>query len=138
MATTAEIISETLPANVAEDSLSFLPTLLGQTDKPSRETLVSHSINGSFAIREGEWKLCLCPGSGGWSAPRPGQKDTDLPPVQLFNLRDDIGEKTNLHDQHPEIVNRLTKLLEKYVADGRSTPGDPQKNAVTVQIRKGR
>ena len=34
-----------------------------------------------------------------------------------------------MQDKHPEIVARLTKLLEKYVADGRSTPGAPQKNA---------
>ena len=137
MATTADIVGSKLPENAAEDSISFLPTLLGQTDKPSRGTLVSHSINGSFAIRDGMWKLCLCPGSGGWSTPRPGQKGADLPPVQLFNLRDDIGEKTNLHDQHPEVVERLTALLNKQVTDGRSTPGAPQKNAVEVQIRKG-
>ena len=137
MATTADIVGSKLPENAAEDSISFLPTLLGQSDKPSRDTLVSHSINGSFAIRDGMWKLCLCPGSGGWSAPRPGQKNADLPPVQLFNFRDDIGERTNLHNTHPEITERLTALLNKYVADGRSTPGAPQKNAVEVQIRKG-
>ena len=137
MATAADIVGSKLPENAAEDSISFLPTLLGQGDTPSRTTLVSHSINGSFAIRDGLWKLCLCPGSGGWSAPRPGQKAADLPPVQLFNLRDDIGEKTNLHDQHPEVVERLTVLLNKYVADGRSTSGAPQKNAVEVQVRKG-
>ena len=97
-----------------------------------------HSVNGSFAIREGKWKLCLCPGSGGWSAPRPGKDDaTKLPPVQLFDLDDDIGEKTNLQDKHPEVVERLTKLLEKYVADGRSTPGKPQKNTVAVDVWKG-
>ena len=43
----------------------------------------------------------------------------------------DIGERKNLQAEHPEIVARLTKLLEKYVADGRSTPGAPQKNDVT-------
>lgn len=137
-ATAAEIVGAKLPDNAAEDSISFLPTLLGQTSKPARTTLVSHSINGSFAIREGSWKLCLCPGSGGWSAPRPGMKDADLPPNQLFDLSTDIGEKTNLQDKHPETVARLTKLLEKYIADGRSTPGEPQQNAVAVKIRKER
>ena len=136
LATAADIADAKLPANAGEDSVSFLPTLLGQAGKSARETLVSHSINGSFAIREGSWKLCLCPGSGGWSAPRPGQKDADLPAVQLFNMRDDIGEQTNLQDSQPETVARLTKLLEKYVAEGRSTPGETQKNAVSVRIRK--
>ena len=35
-----------------------------------------------------------------------------------------------------EIEERLTKLLEKYVADGRSTPGAPQQNAGPVTIRR--
>ena len=48
----------------------------------------------------------------------------------------DIGEQINVQDQHPEVVARLTKLLEKYVADGRSTPGTPQQNAVPVQLVK--
>jgi arylsulfatase A len=33
-------------------------------------------------------------------------------------------------------VARLTKLLEKYVADGRSTPGAKQQNDVQVKIHK--
>ena len=36
---------------------------------------------------------------------------------------------------HPEIVARLTGLLEKYVADGRSTPGKPQANTGAVEFR---
>jgi hypothetical protein len=102
-----------------------------------REAIVVHSVNGSFAVREGKWKLCVCPGSGGWSVPRPGRDDASkLPPVQVFDLSADVGEKTNLQDRHPEVVARLTKLLEKYVADGRSTPGEPQKNTTPVDIWK--
>ena len=86
---------------------------------------------------QGPWKLELCPGSGGWSAPRPGSPaERGLPPVQLYNLQTDIGETTNVQDQHPEIVQRLTHLLEKYVADGRSTPGPQQPNTTPVEIRK--
>jgi hypothetical protein len=48
----------------------------------------------------------------------------------------DISEQTNLHAQHPQVIARLTKLLEKYVADGRSTPGRPQKNTVIPDIWK--
>jgi len=136
-ATLAEIVGTKLPDTAAEDSVSFLPTLIDQTAKSGRTTLVSHSINGSFAIRDGSWKLCLCPGSGGWSKPLPGAKDAaNLPPNQLYDLSVDIGEQTNLQDRHPETIMRLTKLLEKYVANGRSTPGEPQQNAVAVKIRK--
>ena len=104
--------------------MSLLPALRGDDRGPLREALVHHSINGSFAIRQGDWKLALCADSGGWSAPRPGTKEAEgLPPVQLYNLADDPAERRNIQDQHPEIVARLTALLEKYVADGRSTPG---------------
>jgi len=99
---------------------------------------VHHSINGSFAIREANWKLELCPGSGGWSAPRPNEDTSHLPAIQLYDLASDIGEETNLQDKHPEVVARLTKLLEKYVAEGRSTPGAPQQNPAPVEIWKSR
>lgn len=137
MATCAELLGAKLPENAGEDSISMLPALLGKTDAPSRQTLVHHSINGSFAIRDKSWKLLLCPDSGGWSAPKPGSAEAkSLPAVQLFDLRQDLGETTNVQDAHPEVVTRLTKLLEQYVADGRSTPGPPQPNTGEVQIKR--
>ena len=137
MATAADIAGAKLPDTAAEDSVSFLPALLGTAKASLREAVVHHSINGSFAIRQGNWKLELCRDSGGWSDPRPGTpKAAALPPVQLFDLDKDIGEQINVQDKHPEVVARLTKLLEKYIADGRSTPGTPQQNAVPVQLVK--
>jgi hypothetical protein len=59
-----------------------------------------------------------------------------LPPIQLYDLTRDIGEKENVADKNPEVVRRLTALLEKYVADGRSTPGSPQKNTGKVEIHR--
>jgi arylsulfatase A len=136
MATAAEIVGAKLPAGAAEDSVSLLPVLLG-TDGPRRTALVSHSINGSFAIREGNWKLCVCAGSGGWSVPKPGTpEEKDLPADQLYDLAADRAEQKNVAAEHPEIVKRLSGLLDKYIADGRSTPGEAQKNAVEIRVRK--
>jgi arylsulfatase A-like enzyme len=135
LATCAVVLDTQLPDSAGEDSVSFLPALLGQANSSPREALVHHSINGSFAIRQGKWKLCLCPDSGGWSAPRPGQAPAGTPPVQLYDLSTDIGEQSNLAEKHPETVQRLTELLEKYVGNGRSTPGPPQENTTSVQIR---
>ncbi|MEQ1851240.1 MAG: arylsulfatase [Chthoniobacteraceae bacterium] len=136
MATVAEITGVQLPASAAEDSISFLPILLGK-DGPRRTTLVSHSINGSFAIRDGNWKLCLCAGSGGWSAPRPGSPaEKDLPADQLYDLAADRAEQKNLAAANPDVVKRLAALLDKSIADGRSTPGDAQSNAVEIKVRK--
>jgi arylsulfatase A-like enzyme len=134
-ATSAAILDRKLPDHVAEDSVSILPALDGSATKPLRGAVVHHSINGSFSIRQGSWKLILCPGSGGWSTPLPGDPSTlKLPPVQLYDLSADIGETRNLQAEHPEVVGRLTKLLGDYVSRGRSTPGAPQQNTGAVNI----
>ncbi len=137
MATLADILGAKLPDDAGEDSVSILPALEGRVAGPLREAVVHHSADGSFAIRQGRWKLELCPGSGGWSSPRPGRDDQSrLPPVQLYDMAGDAGEQANVQDKHPEVVARLTRLLEKYTAEGRSTPGPPQKNTGTVDVWK--
>ncbi len=129
MATCADLLGQKLPDTAAEDSVSFLPLLDGRPGAAPRTSLVSHSINGSFAIREGEWKLELCPDSGGWSAPRPGRDSTaGLPRLQLYDLAADPAEKNNLVARHPDVVRRLGRLLREQVLSGRSTPGAPQEN----------
>lgn len=136
LATFAEILGAPLPPNAAEDSFSFLATLQ-KNGKSKRDHLVSHSINGSFAIRQGDWKLLLCADSGGWSAPRPGSPQAKgLPSMQLFNLRDDIGETRNRIEDHAEQSRTLMTLLEQIVNNGRSTPGATQSNTVQVDFRK--
>jgi arylsulfatase A-like enzyme len=135
-ATCAGILDTKLPDEVAEDSVSILPVLDGSASGPLREAVVHHSINGSFSIRQGRWKLCFCPGSGGWSEPIPGAPETlKLPPAQLYDLSADIGETRNLQAEHPEVVARLSKLLKRYVDEGRSTPGAPQQNTGAVEIQ---
>lgn len=135
--TTADILQVPLPDNAAEDSVSILPALLGQASGPLREATVHHSIDGSFSIRQGKWKLEFCSGSGGWSSPRPGQEDTSkLPLVQLYDLESDVAEEHNLQAEQPAVVARLTALIEKYARDGRSTPGAAQSNDGEVDVWK--
>lgn len=134
MATLADITGTSLDASAGVDSYSMLPALLGQSDTPLREATVHHSVNGSFAIRKGDWKLIMCPGSGGWSDPKPNAPGIeDLPPLQLYDLKKDAGESENLAELHPEVVADLSALLEKYIQEGRSTPGPVQKNIPSDQ-----
>ena len=136
MATCADILKVALPANAGEDSVSFLSALIGQDKGSLREALVHHSVNGTFAIRQGNMKLLMCKDSGGWSDPRPGTVKPGMPELQLFDLINDIGERINLHDKQSETVKNLTNLLEKYIADGRSTKGEVQKNDVKVDWKR--
>ncbi len=127
LATMAEIVGVRLPDNAGEDSVSLLPTFRDPRST-FRTPVVHHSIDGSFSIRQGRWKLELCPGSGGWSSPKPGKECEGLPPIQLYDLNADIGERRNVQHEHPEVVAELTGLLTRYVREGRSTPGKPQRN----------
>lgn len=138
LATSAALAGAKLPNSAGEDSVNILPALLGKKGKqPLREATVHHSIDGRFAIRQGPWKLALCPGSGGWSSPKDAAAAKQgLPEVQLFDLATDPAETKNVQAEHPEIVARLTALLEKYVADGRSTPGSPQPNDEPISLWK--
>jgi arylsulfatase A len=137
-ATCADLLGVRLPDDAAEDSVSFLPPLRDPT-APGRATIVNHSAEGRFAIREGRWKLLLWPGSGGWSSPTPAPsrwlqvEATDLsrlPPYQLFDLDADPAEANNLAAAHPGIVQRLAGRLRTDIERGRSTPGAARPVAV--------
>jgi arylsulfatase A-like enzyme len=134
-ATVAAITGFKLPADAAEDSVNLFPDLLGTATKPTRDAIIHASIDGSLAIRQGNWKLELCPGSGGWSFPRYPRDYKDLPDTQLYDLANDPAETNNVASANPELVGRLTSLLQSYIDSGRSTPGPAQPNDTPTPIR---
>ncbi|MEM9888706.1 MAG: arylsulfatase [Bacteroidota bacterium] len=136
MATCGSILGVDLPDEVAEDSYDLSPLLFAENrDTFLRTNTVHHSVNGSFAIRAGKWKLNFCPGSGGWSKPRPAAaKKQGLPSVQLYNLEKDIAEQNNIADVQPEVVTRLTELMQTLIDNGRSTQGAVQENDRMVEF----
>jgi len=129
MATMADVINYPLPDDAGEDSFSFLPVITGKNYKsPIREAIVHHSFQGRFAIRQGDWKLILWPGSGGWSYPKTEEEMKGLPGFQLYNLKSDPSEEKNLVNDYPLKVKELKELLAGYIRQGRSNPGQSQKN----------
>ena len=129
MATCAAIVEAELPNDAAEDSFNMLPVLLSeQGDDPVREFTLHQTISLALAIRHGDWKYLDHRGSGGNNYDRPPLKQFQLPsvapdaPGQLYNLKDDPGETTNLYNRHPEVVKRLSDQLEQFRNSGRSAP----------------
>ncbi len=121
MSTCAAIVETDVPNDAGQDSCNILPVLLGEeTGYACREAIVHHSSAGVFSIRHREWKLILeTEGSGGWPppsdrGPKPGT------PGQLYHIFDDPSETNNLWETHPEIVEQLTLLLDKFKTQGHS------------------
>ena len=121
MATCAAIVGSGVPDDAGQDSCNILPALLGEeTEHALREAIVHHSSTGVFSIRHNEWKLILdTQGSGGWPPPSDGGPKPGTP-GQLYHIFDDPYETDNLWSSRPEIVERLTALLEKFKQEGHS------------------
>lgn len=119
LATCAAIVSADLPTGAGPDSRNILPALLAQSpETPVREFAIHHSLWGVFAIREGPWKFIPHRGSGGFTKPREIDAATDGgPPGQLYNLDTDPSETHNVYDDHPDIVERLSKKLAEVQGD---------------------
>ena len=131
-ATFADINGYKLKDSEGEDSYSLLLAIKSEKEiAPIRQATVHHSVKGEFTIRKGNWKLLMSPSSGGWSFPRPSRDKeiiATLPPIQLYNLADDPKESKNVYMKYPDVVKELKGILIRYIKEGRSTPGTPQKN----------
>jgi arylsulfatase A-like enzyme len=110
MATCAEILHQKIPDDAGEDSVSYLPLLMGKSKESSREATIHQSASGDLAIRKGPWKLIFL---------KNGKRE-------LYQISDDLGENEDVSSEHPDIVTELTALMKRYVADGRSTEGGKQ------------
>lgn len=148
MATFAELSGARLDADEAPDSVSFASVLRDPNAPSHRRNLIMQSADESFVVRDGDWKLCLCPGSGAadhWlieplSTPSwqkalaefgkdPTREDlTRAPFVQLFDLATDPHEDRNVAADHPERVAAMVAVLETAIREGRSIPGPRLKN----------
>ena len=140
MATLAALLKVKMPTDAGVDSVNVLPALLGEKRNTSlREATVLHSGQGKFAIRRGDWVLILAPtGDDNRKQGEPPwfRKDRGYAPHteagELFDLAKDPAQKKNLYATETAKVNELATLVERYVTEGRSTPGPKQKNDVDI------
>lgn len=127
-ATFVSIAGYKLSPDEAEDSFDLGKALFKTGYTGSLRPATIHSSNdGSLAIRRGDWKLITVPHSGGWG--HPTKKESEgLPAFQLYNMKDDPAETTNLFESRPDVVKMLLETLTSYVENGRSTPGPALQN----------
>ncbi len=153
MATVAELSGAKRADRDAPDSISFAPLLRNPSADGARSAMI-HETSRAWVIREGYWKLCLCPGSGAtgthgneppsdeaWRAAfktfgkQASREDLlQAPFVQLLDLASDPHEDHNLAAEHPEVVRELVALLEHQMEQGRSTPGPKLENDREVHL----
>lgn len=129
IATCAQICGVELPRGKAEDSISILPLLEGETDRPVRNVAVHHSGSGQFAIRKDNWVFIDAP-SGDDNALRGGESGEPawfkqvrgyVPhdcAGELFDLNEDASEKTNRYAEQSQIVGELSRRLERIKITG--------------------
>ena len=127
-----------IPTDRAIDGKDMWPVIAGAEGAKSPHDALDYLSGRSVKeVRMGDWKYLVVEAKevspeaavelrpGELKLPRPQRKalvkermkaaqgsrgDTEM----LFNLRDDIGEKTNLNDQHPGIAARLKTQLTDF------------------------
>src|SRR4051812_16596590 len=101
------------------DGVNLLPYLRGETRDAPHDTLYWR-FGGQMAIRKGDWKLVKPSAgkgqAGGGGAASRREKAT-VEGALLFNLKDDIGEQTDLASRNPETVKDLAAAWLKWNAE---------------------
>ena len=113
-----------VPDTPVIDGRDISGLLTGKTTAPSREAHYYFNAWRLEAVRQGPWKLSLVP------QPERIKNNSDTPEdsktnPRLYNLEDDIGERVNVADRHPDIVVRLKALADAKAAElcGKDAPG---------------
>ena len=102
MPTLCAITGISAPQNI--DGISFLPTLIHQSEKQKKHPFLYWEFpgyNGQQAVRLGNWKGIRF------------NLDKGNLKIKLFDLDNDIQEQHDVADQHPEIVKKMEEIMKK-------------------------
>lgn len=128
-----------LPGHII-DGVNIISLLKGEPDaEPRKIFYYYYGVNQLEGIRKGQWKLVLphkgrsyegfAPGKDGFPGKTNENKSVDL---ALFDLRRDPGERYDVKDAYPDIVNELQQLAEQ----ARDDLGDAVTNRTGKNARK--
>lgn len=100
--TFGNLIDADIPTDL--DGISFLPTLVGNKEQQEHEYLYweFHEKGGRQAVRMGDWK-----------AVKYNVLDDPNAPIELYNLKEDIGEQNDVALNHPDIILRMGTILSE-------------------------
>jgi arylsulfatase A len=104
--TLADVAGAAAPPSI--DGISFAPTLLGRPDEQKDHPWLYwefHGYGGWQAVRLGDWKA-VRHDILRWKKP-------GLPPLELYNLAADLGERHNIATEHPDVVRRIKKIMRE-------------------------
>lgn len=102
LATFADVSGYKKPENI--DGVSLLPTLVSNDGQAEHEFLYWEfpSYGGQVAIRMGDWKLV-----------RQNLKNEKEPTLELYDLKNDPTETTNVAEAHPDIVEKASEIFKR-------------------------
>lgn len=105
--TFANLAGFEIPDDRIIDGVDQTDLLLGKSENGNRETYFYHS--GNHGVRKGDWKLLY---ANRWPKEFKNTypKDRGTNQIELYNLKEDIGEKNDLSKEHPDIVKNLRAL----------------------------
>ena len=105
----AALLGKEVPEGAAPDSRNQIDVLTGKTTK-GRDYIIEQA--GSLSVSTAEWKY-ISPSDGPAYQSLTNTELGNNKNPQLYNLKQDIGEKNNLAEKHPEKVEELKSIIEK-------------------------
>ena len=78
-----------------------------------------HEKGSQQAVRMGDWKLIR-------------RETAGAPELELYNLKEDLGETHNVIAGHPAIVEKIEKYLKRARTESAGWPIKPRRTSVRV------
>ncbi len=118
-ATFADITGAQMPSHKT-DGVSLLPLMKGEKNADPREDFYYYYGGGLRAVQKGGWKLVFpqvtrsyegyLPGKDGWEG---DYGEITIEKMELYDLRLDQGERYDVSELHPDIVEELAAIGDK-------------------------
>jgi arylsulfatase A-like enzyme len=129
--TAVALAGGTVPAHPVIDGRDLSPLLFGQSTQSPREAHYYFSGYNLQAVRQGPWKLAIAAQRETMGRDALSPDVGDAP--RLYNLDQEIGERSNLAGRHPEIVARLQALAATMSAEIGGTAPSARRPAGAVE-----